>query len=563
MSASIFLSVLLIIFFVYFLYYRNSMQKKIMNKNLNGKNSLDLNQNDFIDPNLVYNYNDSISELAFSIDEILVEMAEIIINSATLSAISQEQSAQIITTNEAMNKIAKTFRIMTEDSSKLKEHSEISLSTLIDKNEKIKNSVESFKNIKDTLHNSKENISNLTSVSKDADNLISQIEVIANQTNLLALNASIEAARAGDAGRGFSVVATEVRKLSEETNIVVKNLTKLISNLIKISDTTKTDIDDVIIGVENEFNNLDVAVKDLLSVETYTKDTVNIANVLSENISDMSDLVLSVDDSMNELKGSIEHYTDSIMTINISINEENQLVEFLSSSIENLNKLNSEFLSQLDKNSKTLIIASSPYEPYIGSKDGKVFGIDIDILRNIYEPRGYKLKFLITTWDNCMNLIENNLADIVPNIAKTSERGKIMKFSKAYRKEETFSFYTLSKLSLNINKLSDLNSKKIGVLDGYNYFDEFDNNRNIEFDTSVNEKTMFKKLLKHQIDGVIIENNVGKYFVDLLKISSDVSLASYSHTNRKDNISNMGFCKKTDLSIIELFENEYSKIYNK
>lgn len=85
--------------------------------------------------------------------------------------------------------------------------------------------------IKEKIEMVSEDIAALISLSDDIDNILDIINGISQQTNLLALNASIEAARAGQAGRGFSVVAEEIRELSEESRDSAERISKLIREI--------------------------------------------------------------------------------------------------------------------------------------------------------------------------------------------------------------------------------------------------------------------------------------------------------------------------------------------
>ncbi|WP_434939252.1 methyl-accepting chemotaxis protein [Shewanella sp. HL-SH8] len=89
------------------------------------------------------------------------------------------------------------------------------------------------------------NITGLSSMAGSINTFVSTISSISDQTNLLALNAAIEAARAGDAGRGFSVVADEVRALASNTSTSANEVSDLVKKIISSTAETVKSVDDI------------------------------------------------------------------------------------------------------------------------------------------------------------------------------------------------------------------------------------------------------------------------------------------------------------------------------
>lgn len=95
----------------------------------------------------------------------------------------------------------------------------------------VSKTVDTMKEISEIVNQSLNKVSELYRSTSRINDIISVINDIANQTNLLALNAAIESARAGEHGRGFSVVAGEVRKLSEKTTLSTKEIESMINTV--------------------------------------------------------------------------------------------------------------------------------------------------------------------------------------------------------------------------------------------------------------------------------------------------------------------------------------------
>lgn len=119
--------------------------------------------------------------------------------------------------------------------------------------------------------------------------ILNEVEGIAKQTNLLALNAAIEAARAGEAGRGFAVVADEVRNLSESTNKFSKQIRKLVHN-----------VNDALVDAEGAINNL--AASDM----TFVMDSKQHVQTMMSDLSALNATIAHNAEDLHKINAQVE-----------------------------------------------------------------------------------------------------------------------------------------------------------------------------------------------------------------------------------------------------------------
>lgn len=308
----------------------NDEYEKIVNEIIKVKDKV---QKDFIGFNAMVDemdgFSDDVADITKTMEETSTDITHVLEHVAD-AAITQAQD-----TEQAVNVIGDSIKTLQtiaeygEDNKNDIEHAVTSLESSFQNVQatasEITNILQSFNGIRKKNNDLKNDISGITQI-------VTSISSIAKQINLLALNASIEAARAGESGKGFNVVANEIRELSEDTHTTIdeinKNLNLFIDSINEVIEGTEAQCS----VLESENNNLTHAVEN--------------SNQANQSLTTIAQYQVGNSEKLNE---EVEHITalfEGIQNLAAIAEENSASTEEASSNVaiymEQINKLSSQ-----------------------------------------------------------------------------------------------------------------------------------------------------------------------------------------------------------------------------
>lgn len=236
--------------------------------------------------------------------------------------------------------------------------------------------VKGMENIKRTMDEASLKVHGLGERSKEIGKIVKAIDDIADQTNLLALNAAVEAARAGEQGRGFAVVADEVRKLAERSQDATKEIAGLIGGIQEGVVDTVTAMEKGVHEVDSGYQLANKAGQSLEDILTHAQDMgVQVEQIsgAAEGLTAMSTEMVKLSDNISaiveENTAATEEMAATARQVAKSVEEVAGVAEENSAATEEVTAATDEIMAQIQN-----IIASSASLAEMGNNFDQITG---------------------------------------------------------------------------------------------------------------------------------------------------------------------------------------------
>ncbi|MDR7071295.1 methyl-accepting chemotaxis protein [Fictibacillus barbaricus] len=291
----------------------------------------------------------SSEQLSASADQTSLATEQIAATIGAVAGGSQDQVRTVESIVEAMNQLSAGIQQIAVSMQTMSESSSKSLQVAEGGNATIRKTIGQMDAIHTSITNTSQVVKNLGEQSEEITNIVDVITEISGQTNLLALNAAIEAARAGEQGRGFAVVADEVRKLAEQSSASAQQIGQLITSIQELT--------------EQAVNAMESGTKEVTSGRNLVHQSGEAFQSLFESVAEVSNQVGEISAATQQMSASTEQVVESIEVIShmaetaasstqeVSASAEEQLasMEEISSSSNALSQLAEEMNETINK----------------------------------------------------------------------------------------------------------------------------------------------------------------------------------------------------------------------